>query len=280
MKPKFKYRLLNTVIKGLVALLKAVSISNRKRFAFAMASLILTCASKTRFRAMANIARAMPQLSHDEVKAMAYSSYKNIVFGVLQCFWLDELEFEFELDDCARKLLNSDTGASIATMHMGCYEAVPYAVQKLTQRSTTMSNIPTFVTCAHKVYADMQIDCIDKKQPGSFLCLLQAIRKQRVVSLHSDHYAEDLRLNFFSQETGAPCGAAMLSAYGQTPLLLSYGVPVANGRYKIYIETISEDPISTDKAAMRQAMQAIYRRFEHIILQHPEHWYWSYKRWR
>jgi len=275
-----KYQFINMLIKGLVGLLRAVSVSKRRRFAFAVASLILSCASKTRFRAMANIARAMPHLSHAEVKAMAYSSYKNVVFGILQCFWLDEITFDYELDETAKTLLHAKTGASIATMHMGCYEAVPFAIQKLTQRSTTMSNIPSFVTCAHKIYQDMQIDCVNKKQAGSFLYLLQAIRKQRIVSLHSDHYADDMLLNFFSQQTGAPCGAAMLSAYGQTPLLLSYGVPQQNGHYKIYVETISQQAISTDKAEMRKAMQAIYRRFEHIILQHPEHWYWSYKRWR
>jgi len=271
---------INQLIQLLISVFKLFPRTGRRTFARGTAWLIFNLAKKTRLRAQANISRAMPYLNNHEVRLTAIDSYKNIVHGVLECFWLDELEFEFDIDEKTRAILNSGRGVSIATMHMGCYEIVPFAIQALTQRSSTLSNIPDFLHCAKKVYAQADIHCINKKESGAFLQLLKGIRQNRVVSLHSDHYADDMELNFFSQKTGAPCGAAMLSAYGKTPLLLSYGILLPNGKYKIYIETLSQEPVGPSKDSLQQAMKDIYRRFEHIILQYPEHWYWSYKRWR
>lgn len=279
-KTKVKHRLANSLVKGIVTLFKSVDRKTRKRIAFGLASLIFALATKTRKRAMNNIANALPHLTLLEVKELSYLSYKNIVFGVLECFWLDELEFEFELDPAAKEILESGLGVSVATMHMSCYEVVPVALQKLTQRSTTLSKIPVFLECAKKIYLDMGIDCINKSGADCFFPLLKAIKQNQVVSLHSDHHAADIKLKFFGQQTGAPSGAAMLSAYAKTPLLLSYALLQESGKYKVYVETVNAKPIQSNNGDVTLAMEAVYNRFESIICQFPEQWYWSYKRWR
>lgn len=273
----------NTVIDALilvvVGIFRVFPRTSRRTFAFFIAKAIFLLAQRTRKRAMSNIVAAMPNLTQKEAKKIALRSYKNIVFGVLECFWLEELEIEYCFDDEVNQLLASGNGLMVATMHMSCYEIVPFALQRLTQRSTTLSNVPEFASSARQVYEQAGIDCIHKKQPNAFLDLLQALKNHSVVSLHSDHFANDLSVSFFGRKTGAPSGVAMLSAIAKVPLLVGYAVLNRDGKYQVSIELL--DSLSEKvRADPNLTMQHIYQKFEQIILQYPEQWYWSYKRWR
>ncbi len=259
---------------------KKLSRSSRRKLCFSLARTVLKLANKTRHRGIANISAAMPHLTEQEVEALAFISYQNIVFGVVECFYLDQVDFEYQISAEADAILKQGQGASVATMHMGCYEVVPFAMQVLTKRSSTLSKIPVFMPDGKKIYREMGIDCIDKNDSDSLFQLLKAINNKQVVSLHSDHYAKDTQLTFFGRETGAPCGAAILSAYGKVPLLLSFAILQPNGAYKVYVEVIRDTQVETNTDSIHKVTCEIYQRFEQIITEYPEHWYWSYKRWR
>ena len=72
---------------------------------------------------MENVQRALPHLSDKDVYTLVHKSYQNIVYGVLDCFYLDEADFTFEVTPDAEKVLQSGTGVSVVTLHMGCHEA-------------------------------------------------------------------------------------------------------------------------------------------------------------
>nr|WP_177208087.1 lipid A biosynthesis acyltransferase [Pseudoalteromonas denitrificans] len=267
-------------VRFLIKVLRLFTRAIRKKIAFFIAHKILKFSKKTRLRAISNISNAMPWLREEQVEKIAFSSYQTIVFGVMECFWLNDVDIDIECDEKTLELLNNPGGVSIATMHMSCYELVPFSVQQLTGAVTTLSKIPKFVKSAGEVYQDANINVIDKNQPNAFMKLLQASRKKQVICLHSDHYAKDVNVSFFNQKTGAPGGAAMLSAYSKVPLLLCYPILKSNGRYTVYLETIFAKSLDNSKESIAVGMQTIYDRFEKIILQYPEQWYWSYNRWR
>lgn len=224
----------------------------------------------------------MPELNKNQVEKLALTSYKNIVFGVFECFWLTELEKKIQItcDEQTLELLHHTNGVSIATMHMSCYELAPFAIQKLLGSVTTLSKIPPFVQSAKACYQRANITVIDKNQPHALLALMTAARKKQAICLHADHYAKEVPISFFSQQTSAPSGAAMLSAYGKSPLLICYCILKEDGHYQVTLETLRSLPVEYNKPAIAQATQALYSRFEQIIRQHPEQWYWSYNRWR
>ncbi|MGL1956333.1 MAG: lysophospholipid acyltransferase family protein [Colwellia sp.] len=280
MNHSFKNKAISNAILILVACFKPLKRQQRKWLVMNVASLILRFANKTRTRAIANIRLALPELNDRQVNKLAFSSYQNIVYGVFEIFWLEEVDFYFDIDEQSKTLLLSGEPLSIATMHMSCYEIVPYALQKLTFRSTTLSNIPKFFLVAEQIYQKLGINCFNKKDSNSFIKLLGAIRSNQVVSLHSDHYAKETQIRFFNKITGAPTGVAMLSAIGHTPILLAYAIIDQQNKYRICIETVSTQPVKKSSCALQDMMQKIYQRFEKIIIQHPEQWYWSYNRWR
>ena len=268
---------LNFCIQNFVALLRCFSRSVRRNIIFFVAVGILKLAKKTRLRAVKNVAEAMPGWSAEEVEKIVYKSYQHIVFGVAECFWLEDIEMDIECSEATLKLLHNLKGCSICTMHMSCYEAAPFAIQKLLGSSTTLSKIPKFIKGATKVYQRANINVVDKSDPNGFFKLLQASRNCESICLHGDHYAKDVEVTFFGRPTQAPSGSAMISAYSKVPLLLCYAVLQDNGRYKVQIDTIVENHVVNTKAGIAQAIEHVYARFEEVISLHPEQWYWSYK---
>jgi KDO2-lipid IV(A) lauroyltransferase len=265
----------------IIFLFKLQNRATRKKIAFGIARIIFALSPKTRKRSINNLRIAMPdQKSDDRIRYLAVTAYQYIVFGVLENFWFEDIEYTFEMDAATKALITSGGPLSIATMHLSCYEAVPFALQKLTGRVTTLSRVPKFAAGLHSVYAKNGVCCVDKSQAGAFLALAGKMGSNGVVCLHSDHFGSDTELDFFQLQTGAPAGPAMLSAYAKTPLLIAYAVLQKDNTYIIHIETVSEFPIGQSPKAFQFAMQAIYRQFESIILQYPEQWCWFYKRWR
>lgn len=267
-------------ISVFVALLRAIHRPTRQKIIFAIATIILKLAPKTRDRAIQNVKRAMPLLSDDSIESLVCKSYKNIVFGVTECFWLDELKLDIECSEDTLRLLHSPKGCSICTMHMSCVEVAPLAIQKLVGEITTLSKIPRVLKGKHSIYRRANINVIDKADTDSLFRLLEATRAGSPICLHGDHYASDVDITFFGQTTQAPSGPAMLSAYGKVPLLLCYAVLQDNGHYKVFIETIVASHVLNTKVDVRNAVEEMYRCFERVIAKYPEQWCWSYKRWR
>ena len=275
-----KIRPASLAISFIAWLLTKLPPQARQGLIFSLASLILKHAHSTRLRSISNIQHALPHLSDKDALNLALTAYKNICLGVAETFWLDKLSVEIECDNKTRKLLLSGTGLTVATLHMSCYEAIPLALQLLTGRSTTLSKVPVIYPEAENLYSNAGIECINKDEGNSLFKLLSAINDNRIVSIHNDHYADDMEINFFNRTTKAPIGAGMLSSLAQCPLLVGYAVREKNSHYRVFIETISESPIKRDLPEIQAAIRAVYRRFEAIITLHPDQWYWSYKRWR
>jgi len=258
---------------------RSLSLRRRRRLGGWIGGLIYNNAKKARTRSQANIKRAMPHLSEQHVDELGLKAYRCIVAGVLDCFCLSSLPVEFVLSPQAEKTLSSDKGAVVATLHMSCYELVPYFVQRYATTSTTLSKIPPFLTFAQKVYSEAGIQCVNKNEKGAIFKLIKAALAGHVVTLHGDHYASEVPVSFFSQATSAPAGVAMLSAVADKPILIGYGL-WREDRYQIVIESFAHKSRDKTPEAYRQVTQAIYDRFEQIILANPEQWYWSYNRWR
>jgi lauroyl/myristoyl acyltransferase len=275
-----KNTIVSLFINMIIWVVKLFKRTQRQKFAKSIANIIFKSSKKTKKRAISNITLALPQLTKAQVEQLALESYRNIVCGVFECFWLDELDIDIECDEATLQLLHNEKGAAVATMHMSCYEIVPVAIERLVGKVTTMSKIPSFVKSAADIYKKSNITVINAKESNAFMQLLEATKKKNVICLHADHFSKNIPVNFFGRETSAPGGIAMVSAYQKVPLLICYALLQKNGRYKVVLETVNAGQVENDTQAITQAMGAIYQRFEEIIKAHPQQWYWSYNRWR
>jgi len=281
-KTTFKQRLITVSLKWLIRRLKVLPRHKRKRIVGTIGKCLLHLAKKTQNRAIANISRAMPALSQSAAKKLAFDAYANCAFGVAEAFWLEQLTPEIYCDEQTLQILQSGQGACIATMHLGCYEAVPLAIRSLAQQSVTITNVPTFIEDGLSFYANAGITAINKKSENAFIELIKHAKNNAYISLHCDLYANETAVTFFGQATKAPAGVALIAAMSKRPVLLGYSVYNDVGKIQVFFETIvsKHDLDSAQVTPPEQVMANIYQHFERIIKQYPEQWYWSYKRWR
>ncbi|GLX77841.1 lipid A biosynthesis lauroyl acyltransferase [Thalassotalea insulae] len=260
-------------------LLRKISREKRRDFLTKIGKLILFFSKKTRQRVLDNIQRAIPDMDKADVKKLAFNAYGNCAFGVAESFWLDEIEPKIFCDEKTLSILQSGGGACIATMHLGCYEAVPVAVAILSNNSVTLSNIPTFVEEGLLFYAKVGVTAINKKTPQAFMQLIKSAKDNGYISLHCDLWGDEVEVDFFNQKTKAPAGVALLSKLAVKPILIGYSVYSTKENIKVFVETLFENT-DDESLSVEDIMASIYQRFEQIIKQYPEQWYWSYKRWR
>ncbi len=289
-------------IRFLLSTLMKLTKKRRKKLINNIGKIILRFATKTRKRAINNIVRAMPELSIKEATDLAFDAYGNCAYGVAESFWLSQVEPDIFCDEETLQILQSGTGACIATMHLGCYEAVPLAVAKFANNSVTLTNIPDFLTDEMDFYSAVNITAINKKSAHAFSQLLIQAGNNGYISLHCDLYANQTEVTFFGQKTKAPSGVVLLAKMTKKPLLLAYAVYQDDGQVQVFFETLqlnqeiaiqnqfnnelqSKQSISQKTAPeieqnVEQVMAQIYQRFEQIIRQYPSQWYWSYNRWK
>jgi len=295
-KRKSLTKLIGLLISGLTRLTR----TKRKILLKNIGKTILLFANKTRLRAIKNITNAMPELSLKEATDLAFDAYGNCAFGVAESFWLTEIEPEIFCDEDTLRILQSGEGACIATMHMGCYEAVPLAVTKFANQSVTLTNIPAFIEKSMDFYSNTNITAINKKSANAFTELLKKSASNAYISLHCDLYANQIDVTFFGKKTKAPAGIALLAKMNRKPLLLAYAIYQGDGHVQVFFETLYMNQTLTDSTSsehlsdqtsnqfttpeneptVEQIMSKIYQRFEQIIRQYPNQWYWSYNRWK
>lgn len=274
-------RLVERGIELLTGGLARLPMGWRRGFAHGLAPWLLRLSPRTHRRTLANLAEALPGLDCGARARVAREVSQHICQGVLDGFWLEQLQLDIEYGDAqAREILLAGEGASVATLHMGCYEVVALALQRLTGRCTTLSNIPPWLSRGERLYQRVGIACVRKKQTGAFFKLLEAARGGQYIALHADHHGRDLPVRFFGRATRAPAGALLLSALARKPLLLGYAWQEAPGHYRVRFETLEATPLRRHNAELCAALQRLYTRFEQVIQERPAHWDWSYKRWR
>lgn len=291
-----KQRSLGKLLKLLLAGLTRLNRTRRKKLVNKIGKIILYFAKKTQMRAIKNIKNAMPELSIKEATDLAFDAYGNCAYGVSESFWLTEIEPDIFCDEDTLRILQSGQGACIATMHLGCYEAVPLAVAKFANKSVTLTNIPQFLADPMDFYSAVNITAINKNASNGFSELLKEAGSNAYISLHCDLYANQTKVTFFNQETKAPAGIALLAKMSKKPLLLAYAIYQGDGQVQVFFETlfVHSNPTENETSkpcqkqsipqitepSVEQIMSKIYLRFEQIIRQYPNQWYWSYKRWK
>ncbi|MBB5205470.1 KDO2-lipid IV(A) lauroyltransferase [Inhella inkyongensis] len=212
---------------------------------------------------------------------MALRSYARVCMGVLDSLFLKELRVDIAYEDAgARQALTQGERACVSTLHMGCYETVALALQRLTGRCTTLAKLPPGLPSIATRLRASGIRYLDRTEGNQLFELVAALRKGGFVCLHADHQGRDIEVRFLGQTTKAPVGCALVAALGGAPLLLGHAQMLAAGHYRVSFSTLSTQAPGRDLASLKRQVRRCYRRFDALVRAHPEHYYWSYARFR
>ena len=84
-------------------------------------------------------------------------------------------------------------------------------------------------------------------------------------------------IRFLNQDTAVLFGAEKYSKAYNYPLLFGGIKKIKRGFYEFYFELLEEDPTAT---AHGELSEKLTRRIESQIIEQPEYWLWTHKRWK
>jgi len=112
--------------------------------------------------------------------------------------------------------------------------------------------------------------------------LLLALRRNEVLGLVTDRDVSGTGpiIPFFGAPTRFPDGAAALSVRTGAPILVAVALRTARGRFDAFIEPLPPLQGTGDaKRDVLQLTQAVAKRLEYYVGNHPEQWTVFQRRW-
>ena len=206
---------------------------------------------------------ALPYLSRDEVMALV------------------ELEGLEHLDAA----LAAGHGAILASAHLGSISLVGQILPARGYHITALlepiqpPELFDLITTRRQTFGARLLPA----GPSAVRELMATLRRNEIVGLITDRdiTGTGLPLEFFGVPTTFPEGTAAIALRSGAAILPAVGIVLPDGRFRAIIEPpLAVEPLPADRQqAVRQLTQAVARRLEYHIADHPEQWTVFQKRW-
>jgi KDO2-lipid IV(A) lauroyltransferase len=246
--------------------------------------------------ALANLDVAFGETkSRAEKKRIALQSMQQFALTLMGLLWSQRMTRE-TLDtvvtvnpehlDRARLLTRGDKGVIFITLHYGDWEmlglgagflGMPLHVVTETMRNAGLEEI--FMRLRTRSGNTIV------PQAGAAMRLLRALRQKKAVALVIDLNAPSqsggMWLNFFGLPVYNNTAAAALALRTGARIVGASCVSLPDGRVRLeYGREIACESTGDDEADIRRISQECLDYCEEVIRREPEHWLWSYKRWK
>ena len=242
--------------------------------------------------ALTNLAIAYPNGSGTQLRTLARRSYAHLAWNLLDLLRMDrwsasDIRARMNLEglDTLRKALSQGRGAILVVPHMGKFElglqrlaveGIPCCVVVRIPRNRSLARELMRIRTHHGV------EPIERK--GAFRSMLHAVRSGRTVVITLDQYAGRSGRVFvplFGLRTATSGVAALLALRTGAPVPPAYVLREASDRHRgvvlNLVETVRTRSVHTTISTLTSRYMAI---LEGLILRHPEHWMWTYRRFR
>ena len=247
-----------------------------------------------------NMLRVFGQhLSHTEIKTLAQCFYSHLALSIKENFKMrfmtrEEIAQKAEVMgvEPVIELAKKYPGLLILTGHFGNWEFAPIAgILNFTQFQGHFYFIRKMLKPKwlerkiFKRYYSSGLHVIPKKNSLTQVC--DVLEKNNAVVFVMDQYAnlpkDGIAVEFFGDKTGTYRSLATLARYTHLPVIpaASYRKPDGQHVLKFY------DPIPWEECPEGNHHDEIYRNtllynqsLERLILEHPEQWLWSHRRWK
>lgn len=273
----------------LLFILRKLSAPGARALLRALATLAFHLGIRRRV-ALENLARAFPEKSEAERAVLAKANYRHVgecAADFLRSPWMTDEELRAMVDpgDFELVLRHCRQGKGVVgcTAHFGNFElygvygarnGVPLTI--LTRPLKGSANARWVGTRAlagiQEVHRGMD-NLVDAVKAGRTLAILidQNMLPRRAV------FAP-----FFGVPAATTPAPAVVAERAGVPVVLTVLVKVSEGRYRVHAEgPFTFERGSGDRDAEVQAFTAMLNeRFEKLVREHPEQWFWLHRRWK
>lgn len=239
-----------------------------------------------------NLQKAFPQFSSEQIKQIAYNSYKSFCISLVEILympWLtkEQLIKEVKCDDkdLIVKRYDEGQGVILLSAHLGNWEYLAASVAAQINKKFSI-----IVKPQRNPYVDKWMNKARTKWGNEVIPLGVSVRnvfstllKKEIVAIVADQRgpAESIKLNFFGRMTSVYTGPAVLSIKTNAPMI--YGVIIRQKDYSYHVEikeidrsNLPDDPEEKIKLLSERTLMYL----EEVISRYPEQWLWMHKRWK
>jgi KDO2-lipid IV(A) lauroyltransferase len=243
---------------------------------------------------ISNLRKAFPEYSENEIKRIAFGSYKSFAITLVEVLYIpcmtgEEIKNSILSEDSEieliKKYYDRNNGLIVLSGHFGNWEYIALAV-------SLKVNVPfhVVVKSQRNPYVDTYLNKGRTKWINKVVPLGVSVRKiyselksKNIVAMVADQRGpkEGMRLNFFGQPSSIYPGPAMLAIKTKAPIL--YGITIRQPDYS-YITRISEISLENLPDGEEEQIQEVSQRhmafLESFIRKHPEQWLWMHNIWK
>ena len=239
-----------------------------------------------------NLRQAFPQKSPKEIDDIARKTYRNVVIALLEIFWFPRLT-ETKLREIVSMpdtnimdaRLKEGKGLIMLGAHFGNWELNALAVGLLGGHPLTIivqeqrnKYVDAFMSRCRVLFGSKLV--VMKKSPREILAALQ---HNQVVAMLADQSGpqEGLFVEYFGRPASTHRGPAVFSVRTGAPIVMSFILRNADGRYRVVFEEVDTQNLSgseDDKIAVLTARHVTM--LEKYATLYPDHWLWMHKRWK
>lgn len=241
---------------------------------------------------LANLRRAFPEKSDDEIAQIARGAYKNVGITLFEIVWYPKMSREqvsksmhFNNPEVLRHAYNKGKGLLILTAHFGNWELLGGCI--VVEFGFPVSGIAKTQAnrLVNRSINERRLRFGNKVIPmeTSLREVMRALRDGEAVGIVADQAApkENVLIEFFGTKLPTHQGPSVFSLKMGSPLVAVFSVRRPDGSYDAYIEEV---PSADLKGYNDENVTELTRRHvkitEDIIRRFPDQWLWMHKRWK
>jgi len=239
-----------------------------------------------------NLKHAFPELAFDEIKKIAYGSYKSFAITLVEILYLPRITKEqikrvvnFNNLDLIDKKEQEQNGVILLSGHFGNWEYCAISVGAQLNKKLSVVVKPQRNTFVNDWMNQARTRWTNEVIPlgASIRNVYSVLFNKGMVAMVADQRGpeESIKLEFFGRKTSVYTGPAVLSLKMNVPIIYGIAIRQPDFSYNLDFVEISRENLPDDyDEKVKVLSERMLKYLEDIIRKYPEQWLWMHKRWK
>jgi len=238
-----------------------------------------------------NLERAFPEKSADERAQIAREIYHTQAINLLETLRLPLIQTKADADEMLEgdlsllyeKSLNQGKGCLLVSAHFANWEIIALCgglrLKPIVVITKAQSN--KFIDRKLNEWRTLHGNRMVGMKQAPRECI-RALRSGEVVCMLSDQSgpANGYFMPFLNQDASVFLGAAVFALRCRVPLIVAMAIRTEDGKYRIELEEIPTDDLTTSDADVKRLAERYIHAIESFIQRYPAQWFWLHNRWK
>ncbi|ACF14392.1 lipid A biosynthesis acyltransferase [Chloroherpeton thalassium ATCC 35110] len=238
-----------------------------------------------------NLERAFPEKSPAERAQIAREVYHTQAINLVETLRMPlirtkadaETLLEGDLSLIYEKSVNQGKGCLLVSAHFGNWETLALCgglrLKPVVVITKAQSN--KFIDRRMNEWRTLHGNRMVGMKQAPRECI-RALRSGEVVCMLSDQSGpkDGYFMPFLNQDASVFLGAAVFALRCQVPLITIMPVRIADGKYRLLLEEIPTDDLTSSDADVKRLAERYIRAIESYIRRYPAQWFWLHNRWK